>query len=118
MNHTMDGNEINKTMDRSDLQQPQCAVILEELFDLMDRLQARQAPYSSWYGRVGPWPSIWDFINRGEDYEPWPGNPDELNIPWYLLWEICWLVANTPMKAGARILDMGGAGSLFSSFLS
>jgi SAM-dependent methyltransferase len=114
----MGGDEINKTMDRGDLGRAECAVVLEELFKLMGRMEARQAVYSSWYGRAGGWPSVWEFVNRGEDYEPWAGNPDELRVPWFLLWEICWLVANTPMKAGGRVLDMGGAGSLFSCFLA
>jgi len=114
----MTANIINKTMDRSDLEHPQCVAILQELFDLMKRMQDKGAQYSSWYGNTDPWPSLWDFINRGEDYQPWPGNPDELRIPWFLLWEICWLIANTPIQPNSRILDMGGAGSLFSCYLA
>lgn len=117
---TMDPAEaaINKTMSRSDLAQPDCAIVLAELFGLMRRMQARDAKYSSWYGRVDAWPSAWEHINRGPEYEPWPGNPDELRIPWYLLWEIAWLSAHAPLPRGARVLDMGGAGSLFTSFLA
>ncbi len=114
----MDGELINKTMDRSDLTKPKCQAVLRVLFDLMGRMNARGARYSSWYGSLDAWPGIWEHINRGEDYEPWPDNPDELHIPWFLLWEIAWLAAHTPIKAGDRVLDMGGACSLFSSYLA
>lgn len=109
---------INKTMDRADLERPECQAVLLELFGLMRRMQARGAPYSSWYGSVDAWPSAWEHINRGTGYQPYPGNPDELRIPWFLLWEIAWLAANMPMRRTARVLDMGGAGSLFSCYLA
>lgn len=109
---------ISKTMDRADLDRPACRTVLVELFGLMRRMQAHGAKYSSWYGALDAWPSAWEHINRGPDYQPYPGNPDELRIPWFLLWEISWLVANTPIRPGARILDMGGAGSLFSCYLA
>ena len=105
-------------MARSDLARPQCQAILTELFALMRRMNTAGVSYSSWYGRFDAWPSIWEHINRGADYEPWPDNPDELRVPWFLLWEIAWLVANTPIRRGARVLDMGGAGSLFSCYLA
>jgi len=105
-------------MDRGDLDHPACRLVLAELFGLMRRMQARGAAYSSWYGAVRRWPSAWEHINRGAAYEPFDGNPDELRAPWFLLWEIVWVMANTPMAPGARVLDMGGAGSLFSSFLA
>lgn len=114
----MDGDDLNKTMDRADLQRPRCRAVLSELFGLMRTMHSRQARYSSWYGSLEAWPSAWEHLNRGADYEPWPGNPDELRIPWFLLWEIAWLAVNTPMRPAARVLDMGGAGSLFSCFLA
>lgn len=109
---------INKTMDRADLERPGCQTVLLELFGLMRRMQSRGAPYSSWYGAVDAWPSAWEHINRGESYKSYPGNPDELRIPWFLLWEISWLASNTSMRPAARVLDMGGAGSLFSCYLA
>lgn len=114
----MDAAPINKTMDRDDLLQPECRYILAELFALMRQMRSRGADYSSWYGRVRAWPSAWEHVNRGPDYQPWPGNPDELAIPWFLLWEIAWLLAHTPLRRAARVLDMGGAGSLFSCLLA
>ncbi len=114
----MSSDPINKTMDREDLNRPDCRLILLELFGLMRRMRRCGAACSSWYGRVDAWPSAWEHVNRGEGYQPWPGNPDELGVPWFLLWEIAWLIANTPMKRGGRVLDMGGAGSLFSCFLA
>jgi len=109
---------INKTMDRADLDRADCRLVLAELFGLMRRMKAAGAGYSSWYGAVGGWPSTWQHVNRGEGYEPFPGNPDELAVPWFLLWEIAWTVVNTPLRAGSRVLDMGGAGSLFSCYLA
>lgn len=114
----MDGRPINKTMDRDDLLRPDCRRVLIELFGLMRTMQRAGADYSSWYGQTHTWPSIWENVNRGPDYDAVPGNPDELRIPWFLLWEISWLVANTPLIPGGRILDMGGAGSLFSCYLA
>jgi len=93
-------------------------LVLIELFGLMRRMKALGAAYSSWYGAVDAWPSAWEHVNRGERYEPVKENPDELAVPWFLLWEIAWLTANTPIRRGARVLDMGGAGSLFSSYLA
>lgn len=110
--------QINKTMDRADLDRPECRAVLVELFGLMRRMKDRGAVYSSWYGAFDGWPGAWEHINRGPDYAPYPGNPDELRIPWFLLWEIAWVAANTPMRPGARVLDMGGAGSLFSCYLA
>jgi len=109
---------INKTMQRSDLNRPECRWILIELFGLIRRMRAVDAAYSSWYGRIGRWPTAWEHINRGVDYQPWPGNPDELHVPWFLLWEIAWLTAHTPLRPGSRVLDLGGAGSLFSCYLA
>jgi SAM-dependent methyltransferase len=114
----MSSGPLNKTMDRADLHRPECQEVLLQLFALMRRMKRRGAPYSSWYGRLDAWPSVWEHVNRGGAYEPWPGNPDELAVPWFLLWETAWLIANTPMSHSARVLDLGGAGSLFSCFLA
>jgi hypothetical protein len=114
----MEGRAVNRTMDRDDLHLPECGEILLEVFALMRRMKRRGASYSSWYGAVDAWPGAWEHINRGASYQPWPGNPDEINVPWFLLWEIAWLVAHTPLRPGQRVLDMGGAGSLFSCYLA
>ena len=109
---------INKSMDRDDLLRPDCAAILAELFGLMRRMRRRGVSHSSWYGTLDAWPSPCEWINRGPDYQPWPENPDEIRVPWFLLWEIAWLVANTPIRRAARVLDMGGAASLFACYLA
>lgn len=114
----MDEPAINKTMDRADLSHPRCNRIVQEIFGLMRRMSAAGVSYSSWYGTLDAWPSAWEWINRGRRYQPFPGNPDEIRVPWFLLWEIAWVVANTPMSPGARVLDMGGAGSLFACYLA
>lgn len=109
---------INKSMDRADLDRPDCRAVVLELADLMRRMQQSGVDYSSWYGTLNTWPSPWEWINRGPDYCPHPDNPDEIRAPWFLLWEIAWIVANTPLRPGSRVLDMGGAASLFSCYLA
>lgn len=105
-------------MDRDDLLRPECAEVLDELFALMRWMQTHGLEYSSWYGRLGAWPSAWEWINRGQDYEPWPGNPDEIRVPWFLLWEIAWLATHARLTRGGCVLDMGGSASLFACLLA
>ncbi len=109
---------VNKTMDRTDLDRPECRAVLAELFALMRRMKSAGAKYSSWYGGIDRWPGAWQHVNRGENYEAFPGNPDELAVPWFLLWQIAWVCVHTPLRPGDRVLDMGGAGSLFSCYLA
>jgi|GEM_PF-1148313 len=97
---------------------PDRQVSMQKLANAPAGHDAEHLTYSSWYGRLAGWPGAWEHINRGMAYQPYPGNPDELKVPWFLLWEIAWLVANTPLRPGSRVLDMGGAGSLFSCFLA
>jgi len=77
----MDGRPINKTMDREDLFRPDCRRVLIELFALMRTMQRAGAQYSSWYGHTNTWPSIWENVNRGPEYDEFPGNPDEIRVP-------------------------------------
>jgi len=57
--------------------------------------------------------------NRGSDYEPLPGSADDGRIPWYLYWEIFWVMKNGPrVENNTRLLDAGGASSLFTCYLA
>lgn len=109
---------INKTMDREDLGLPECAKVVDELNALMLLMKERGATYSSWYGTLDlPYHAWSEKMNRGR-YQPWERNVDDRNIPWFLLWEIAWVISNTALKKGAAVLDMGGASSLFSCYLA
>lgn len=109
---------INKTMDRDDLRLPKCSGIVDELNILMKLMQDKNLRYSSWYGKFDLPYSYWvEKMNRGI-YEPWEPSYDDRNIPWFLLWEISWILSNTNIKSGSTILDMGGASSLFSCYMA
>ncbi|MGI0149120.1 MAG: SAM-dependent methyltransferase, partial [Thermoplasmata archaeon] len=56
--------------------------------------------------------------NRGYGYSPIEGVADDRSFPWFLYWEIVWVVLNTPFRRGDRVLDLGGSSSLFSAFLA
>lgn len=112
------GKLINKTMDREDLRRSECLNIVEELNSLMKLMQSKNLRYSSWYGRLElPYYDWFEKMNRGK-YEPWELNCDDKNIPWFLLWEIAWVISNIELEKGSTLLDMGGASSLFSCYLA
>ncbi len=50
------------------------------------------------------------------NYQPLPGAEDDLRIPWFLYWEIYWVLNITRpyLKEGMRIFDAGGTSSLFT----
>ena len=57
--------------------------------------------------------------NRGLDYEALPGAADYGRFPWYLYWETCWVLRHGPtLERPMRLLDAGGASSLFSCYLA
>jgi hypothetical protein len=109
---------LNKTMDREDLETPAARQVAEELDGLVLRLQADGHPVSSWYGSfdIGSYP--WERVNRGRRYQPLPGAADDLNLPWFLYWEIAWVVLHNDFRPGDRLLDLGGSSSLFSYYMA
>jgi len=132
-------NAINKSMDRSDLLTDEGRSFVSEVNSLLHRLQAQGAMCSSWYGKLpsSAYPVFsrtrwrhWvpplrqrerrlERLNRGQKYEPIEGFDFDTAIPWFLLWEVFWVLKQGPeLKAGDRVLDIGGAGSLLSYFLA
>jgi 2-polyprenyl-3-methyl-5-hydroxy-6-metoxy-1,4-benzoquinol methylase len=109
---------INKTMDRADLDSPGAREVCEELNELIRRLRVDGLRASSWYGKFDLSRNVYQRVNRGYGYEPLPGAADDLNYPWFLYWEIAWLVTNNDLEPGERVLDMGGASSLFSYYMA
>jgi SAM-dependent methyltransferase len=57
-------------------------------------------------------------MNRGYRYVPIAGAVDDESFPWFLDWQIVWVVLNADFRAGQRVLDLGGSSSLFSYYLA
>ncbi len=109
---------INKTMDRKDLELPEALSIVEELNSLITSLQDRKLKIGSWWGTLDLNDDVWEKANRGYGYIPLENAADDKNFPWFLYWEIVWLVINNDFRPGETILDLGGSSSLFSYYLA
>ena len=109
---------LNKTMDRADLESPKARAVVAELDELIVALRRDGLPVSSWYGKFDLSRNVHQRINRGYGYEPLPGAADDVSFPWFLYWEIAWLVINNAFHPGQRLLDLGGSSSLFSYYMA
>jgi 2-polyprenyl-3-methyl-5-hydroxy-6-metoxy-1,4-benzoquinol methylase len=111
---------INKTMEPSDLESDRAREIIAELNDLIIELKRKNLKISSWYGNfelTGKKDTA-ERINRGYNYRPIEQAVDDRNFPWFLYWEIVWVVMNAEFIKGQRVLDLGGSSSLFSYYLA
>jgi 2-polyprenyl-3-methyl-5-hydroxy-6-metoxy-1,4-benzoquinol methylase len=108
----------NKTMDRADLETPEAQKIMNELNELINLLKSRGLKISSWYGVFDLSNDPSEYINRGYGYELFPGSVDDKRFPWFLYWEIVWLILHNDFKPGQKILDIGGSSSLMSYYLA
>lgn len=111
---------INKTMDPDDLHSPAAQAVIEELDRLIVMLRERRLPISSWYGGfdLSGEPDSFERLNRGYGYAPLERAPDDVHFPWFLYWEIVWVVVHGGLARPQRVLDLGGAASLFSYYLA
>ena len=111
---------LNKTMDRDDLDAPDARRVVGELDALVEELRGRDLRASSWYGSLDASGAIgaWERANRGYGYRPLDGAADDRRFPWFLYWEIAWIVVNNAFRPGQRLLDLGGSSSLFSYYLA
>ncbi len=111
--------QINKSMDRDDLLTDSAGPVVGELNRLMRKIYAAGQVMSSWYGMLeAPFTEV-GFENRAAGYQALPGAHDDNRIPWFLYWEIEWVMRNGPrLKKGMRVLDAGGTSSLFSCYLA
>jgi len=111
---------INKTMDFDDLKSDEALAIVNELNNLIKKLRAKNLKISSWYGRfdLTGEPSSYERINRGYGYGSIKGAADDKNFPWFLYWEIIWVVLNNEFSPEHKVLDLGGSSSLFSYYLA
>ena len=114
------GPALNKTMERADLDRSRARDVVGELRELVADLDRRDLPVSSWYGSLDPPPGAgsWERVNRGWGYQPLADGPDDRRFPWFLCWEIAWLVMHNDLRPGQRVLDLGGSSSLFSYLLA
>lgn len=127
-------------MDRSDLTTDEAKPIVKAINDLIKTLYSKNLYMTNWYGNLPREGKIelnidrikylikkilkrtenkTDIANRGIDYEPLCNSADDSRIPWYLYWEIFWVIKNSPqLKSDMRILDAGGTSSLFTCYLA
>jgi hypothetical protein len=107
-------------MDRADLDAPRALEVCAELDALVAGLAKRGLRVSNWYGGLAPSSTSarYERANRGFGYEPLAGAADDGRFPWFLYWEIAWLVLNNDFHAGQRLLDLGGSSSLFSCYMA
>jgi len=135
-------------MDRADLTTPEAQKVICEIDDLIKALNRKGLSATSWYGEFPPEVpkkgsgraglmllakrllrrntmevqrrmSDVDRANRGPDYTPLPGAVDDISFPWYLYWEIYWVLKNCPaLHKDMKLLDAGGASSLFTCYLA
>jgi SAM-dependent methyltransferase len=110
---------INKSMDRADLFDEAAAPTIAAINRLINAVYKKKLVMSSWYGTLETPNTGVGLDNRGPDYEPLPGAVDDNRIPWFLYWEIEWVIRHGPqLEKGMRILDAGGTSSLFSAYLA
>ena len=131
---------LNKTMDRSDLETENGRAVVESIDALVRVLDSKGLHTTSWYGslpqderirfsRQGIFNLIQRILgrsgkgvgipNRGPSYSPLPNAADDARIPWYLYWEIYWVMRNGPqVNSKMKVLDAGGTSSLFSCYLA
>src|SRR5438067_1225398 len=126
----------NKTMDRFDLLTEEAKPIVGALNTLTRVLYSHGLFATSWYGNLPDGPGLTKdnvkrvikkalgmevedrlhvgLDNRGSDYQPLQDSADDGRIPWYTYWQIFWIMTYGPsLRPGMRLLDVGGASSLF-----
>ncbi len=115
----MDTGTINKSMDRDDLFAEAALPTVDRINQLIQDIYGKKQMMTSWYGTIeAPFTGV-GLDNRGNSYEVLPGAVDDNRIPWFLYWEIEWVIRNGPrLEQGMRVLDAGGTSSLFSCYLA
>ncbi len=111
---------INKSMELSDLTTPESKKIITELSVLIKNIKDKGLKISSWAGAfdLKGEENCEEVLNRGFNYKAVEGAADDINFPWFLYWEIAWVVHHAGFEKGHNILDLGGSSSLFSFYLA
>lgn len=107
-------------MDRDDLNISKAKEIIKDLNELILKMKKNKLNISSWYGvfDIKNNPMSLEVINRGYGYKKLEECVDDMNFPWFLYWEIIWILMHANFKRGEKILDLGGSSSLFSYYLA
>lgn len=107
-------------MDINDLKTDEALRIVDELNGLIGKLRDENLRISSWWGKFDLTEdrNSSEWIIRGYNYQCLPGAVDDKNFPWFLYWEIVWVILNNKLRSQQRILDLGGSSSLFSFYLA
>lgn len=107
-------------MDSEDLTSEESSAIIHELNSLIKKVKDKDLKISSWYGRfnLSGDPNSSEWTNRGYGYKGLKGSADDRNFPWFLYWEIVWVVLNNEFCPKHKVLDLGGSSSLFSYYLA
>lgn len=113
------GKPRHKSMDRDDLFDAEARPTVDAINKLITDVYDAGLQMTSWYGSVEAPGTGVGLDNRGPNYEPLPDAADDNRLPWFLYWEIEWVMRNGPaIGPGMKILDAGGTGSLFSCYLA
>jgi surface carbohydrate biosynthesis protein len=84
------------------------------------RLRRRVGPRGSAYATdAGEQRALTRARRQRVAYRPLPGAADDCRLPWFLYWEIAWIMCQVRprLEPGMRLLAAGGAGSLFACYL-
>lgn len=107
-------------MDLGDFKSDEALTTINEVNSLIKKLRTKNLKISSWYGgfNLTGDPNSGEWINRGYGYKSMERAVDDKNFPWFLYWEIIWVVLNNEFKPEHKVLDLGGSSSLFSYYLA
>lgn len=107
-------------MDFNDLKSPEALKVVDELNSLIRELKREKLKISSWYGEfdLSGDPRSGERINRGYHYVAIKDAADDKNFPWFLYWEIVWIIVNNDFQPRQTLLDLGGSSSLFSYYMA
>lgn len=126
---------INKTMSRADLLSEEAKPVIYEINNVIRQLYVRQLYMTSWIGTLPRGSSLKQFVKRilGKtesqigigmeqrlNYQPLCHAVDDSRIPWFLYWEIFWVMKYTSryLRNSMRLFDGGGTSSLYSCYLA
>ncbi len=129
------GTGVNCTMSRDDLLAEEAKPVVEDIDAMLRALYRRHLCTTSWLGTLPRWGRAGSLLQelqrrresrRGVgmeqrlDYESLPDAADDGRIPWFLYWEIFWVMRNSAsyLREGMRLLDAGGTASVFACYLA
>lgn len=103
----------NRTMEQEDLLHGSMRTCLRHLVEIGLKLLDSGGKFCSWVGTLDDAHRRTTELNKGSGYKPLPKDvwPWDLDIPWFTVWEYCWVLSNFRQWAGNRklwVLSLGG----------